>query len=105
MPNVGTNDETAIVTVAGDGYHANDSGFSAVTTTPVLSPLPQFEDAEGAFNVFAYLKSVAGSNAWTVLSFISTTGAINYFIKTLASHIFIFDYYKKSFILNTGVDL
>ena len=75
LNNVGTNDETAIVTVAGDGYHANDSGFSVVTTTPVLSPLPQVEDVEGAFNVFAYLKSVAGSQAWTVLSFISNTGA------------------------------
>jgi hypothetical protein len=75
MPNVGSNDELAIVSVAGDAFAANDSGFSGVTTTPILSPLPQVEDVEGAFNVFAYLRSIAGSNAWTVLSFISGTGA------------------------------
>ena len=58
-------------------FRSNDSGFSSVTTIPVLSPLPQVEDVEGSFNVFAYLKSVAGRNAWSVLSFISSTGAFN----------------------------
>ena len=77
LSNAGANNETAIVTIASDGFHGNDTAVSSVTTATVLSALPQFEDAEGQFNVFAYLKSVIGANAWTVLSFVSNTGAFN----------------------------
>ena len=73
----GLNQETAIVNIASDGYRANDTATSNVTTATVLSSLPQTEDVEGQFNVFAYLKAVIGTNAWSVLSFISNTGAFN----------------------------
>ena len=73
----GLNQETAIVNIASDGYRANDTATSSVTTATILSSLPQTEDVEGQFNVFAYLKAVVGTNAWTVLSFISNSGAFN----------------------------
>jgi hypothetical protein len=77
LNSAGLNQETAIVNVASDGYRANDTATSSVTTATILSFLPQTEDVEGQFNVFAYLKAVVGTNAWTVLSFISNTGAFN----------------------------
>lgn len=73
----GSNQETAIVNIASDGYRSNDTATSNVTTATILSTLPQTEDVEGQFNVFAYLKAVIGTNAWTVLSLISNTGAFN----------------------------
>jgi hypothetical protein len=73
----GLNQETAIVNVVSDGYRKNDTATSNVTTATSLSVLPQTEDVEGQFDVFAYLKAVVGTNAWTVLSFISNTGAFN----------------------------
>ncbi len=73
----GLNQETAIVNVFSDGYRKNDTATSNVTTATSLSAFPQTEDVEGQFDVFAYLKAVVGTNAWTVLSFISNTGAFN----------------------------
>ena len=77
LNNVGSTVDTAVVTLTGDTTSSNNIGTSSITTATTLSSLPQTEDAEGNFNVFAYLKGVVGANAWTVLSFISNTGAFN----------------------------
>ena len=66
LSNAGDNDDTAYVTLAGDGTATNDSAFSATVTASTIATYPIVEDAETSLPVFSYVSTIALNQLWTL---------------------------------------
>jgi hypothetical protein len=69
---IGTNSIQALTTVSGDGDKTNDTAFSSIITTDILSTFPIDEGAEAPLTAFKYLRSLnpvgAASNWYRLTS-------------------------------------
>jgi hypothetical protein len=69
LNNPGTNYDTAIVTITGDGDRSNDTLYTTTNTSPVLNTFPLVEDAETTpLPVFPYASRIDINQAWTLQS-------------------------------------
>jgi len=100
LNNPGTNYDTAIVTITGDGDHSNDTLYTTTSTSPVLNTFPLVEDAETTpLPVFPYASRIDIDQAWTL-----QTGAYSNGITTVdslvprapGSRFYLFDSYNAS---------
>lgn len=66
LSNAGDNDDTAYVTLTGDGTTTNDSAFSTTITASTISTYPIEEDAETSLPVFGYASTIALNQLWTL---------------------------------------
>jgi subtilisin-like proprotein convertase family protein len=100
LNNPGTNYDTAIVTITGDGNHSNDTLYTTSNTSPVLNTFPLVEDAETTpLPIFPYSSKIDLRQAWTL-----QTGAYSNGITTADSLVprapgtrfYLFDSYNAS---------